>query len=212
MAGRLINGDILLLKTYCTCDRFQLGINTYYYSIGSSTGAGITDLEVAIAMDAVARPVYRAIMYTGATYEGVTVQKIAPLPVWDFTFSHANPGAGSGAATALPTQVSGVVSRYSGFAGRAKRGRVYLPFPATDMLDTDNTPTAAYVVSAQALANAMMASTPIVGGTGTANIDPLIYHRATLTGNFVFSTLAHKKWGTQRRRGDYGQVNIDLPW
>jgi hypothetical protein len=111
----------------------------------------------------------------------------------------------------LPTQVSGIITKRSSFTGRANRGRIYFPFPATQSLDTDETPKAAYVTLIQAYADNIGALHSVTSAGGSANLTPIIVNR-TLSHLVVWEdSLARKRWATQRRRGDFGRTNV-LPW
>jgi len=211
MAASLAVNDILEGKYFCLSDRFQIGINVVHYYIFATTGASITDEELVGALSTAAKPLYLPLLYNGATYEGMSIQRIYPLPKYD-PQSFPDTGTGTGGASPLPTQDSGIIKKLTGFAGRKERGRVYVPFPSTSHLFTNNTPTAAYVTALNALANQILAAQTIVGAGGTADIRPIVFHRSTNTGTFITTWQGQKHFATQRRRGDFGQANVDLPF
>lgn len=113
-----------------------------------------------------------------------------------------------------PTQASAVVTKNTGYAGQAFRGRCYVPFVPMSFL----TPAGEFNAAARAAYGPFVT---LLFGTqsfgvlpNTASLTPVIVHRPGVKFplplqtvdilNFIFTD----KVGTQRRRGDYGIPNV----
>lgn len=124
-------------------------------------------------------------------------------------------GACTGGAGALPQQVSGIIKSNTSVAGRAYRGRIYVPFPYAASVDTDFTPLAAYVVKIGNLAASWITGQNVTPTATTYQFIPVIWHRkagksgtpAANTFDPIVGTIGEKMWATQRRRGDFGRLN-----
>lgn len=211
MAGIAVN-DIWEVKigTYCAG---QAGLNVRHYIAGVVTGTSATDIQLALLLDNLFAPLYKPLMAFTATYYGVQVQRVQPLPRTSPVVSAANVGIGTGGTSALPTQVSGIVTLQTGFAGRAFRGRAYVPFPSSASNDAVlDRPTPGYVGPLLALGVAMRTAALVGTAGNTVNMLPVLYHRATGTSSFLTFARANAKWATQRKRGNYGQPNPYPPF
>jgi len=143
----------------------------------------------------------------GVQILGVKIAALAQLPPPASGIAR-DTDTGANASPTLPGQASYLISLYTNLAGRAYRGRNYVPFPMAVDQDTDNTPKAAVVTALQAVANALYIPQFITtGGGGTMTTTPVIYHRETQDSTPIFSALVQKRYATQRRRGDYGRLN-----
>lgn len=207
MAYPLIANDIL--KTTCVCHYGdQTALMTVHYRVASVGAPPITDKDVADAMDTALSSFYKPLMHASATYKGFLVQRIWLTPVTTAVEATANAGIGTAGADPLPSQVTGVLSWYTDVAGRKGRGRIYPPFLAAASVDTDDTPVAGYVTALDNLATAYRALGVITVSGRTGVIVPIIWHRTTHLSNDITQQKAHKKYGTQRRRGNYGRPNL----
>jgi hypothetical protein len=73
----------------------------------------------------------------------------------------------------------------------------------------DGIPSATYISNAQALGNVLSIPTgAIPNGAGSLNMSPVIWHRSTNTFTLINGYVVRPKFATQRRRGDFGRVNI----
>lgn len=208
MSYTIAVGDIIKATAVCQQDE-QVSQTSMHYVCLSVTGASITQQEFVDAWDAVVAPLVIAVLASDALYYGSMAQKIWPLPVIyrDITLvSQANGGV---ASDALPRQTSGLV-HYHGFkAGRANRGRIYLPFPATGSNTPTGHPSAGYGVDAVAVGSGMLSFGVIIGALGQAGFGPIIYHRKTHTYDAITSSASSPaRWATTRRRGDFGRPNL----
>src|ERR1700689_554381 len=99
---------------------------------------------------------------SSAVWAGSKLSQIYPKPA-PLSGIVSDGGACAGGSGCLPLVVSGIIKTNTAVAGRAYRGRVYVPFPYAASVDTDFTPTSAYVTKLLNIANAWItsvASTP----------------------------------------------------
>jgi len=130
-----------------------------------------------------------------------TVAPTSPAVLYDGT-------AGGSASNMLPTQTRGLISWKTQFAGRAYRGRTYLPSTTIAYSTPVGKPLLAALTSWQGWATYMLG--PILSG-GTTWV-PGVYHRTPTAGiSSIFdqftSAVVGPSFATQRRSGDYGRVN-----
>lgn len=189
----------------------QFAYNVLHYEVVTKGGDGAPLSEIAAAMSSVLLPSYFPLLVSTATVKGVDVQKIWPLPI---SVLHPYPddgGLGTAEGDALPKQTCGVVTKRTLKAGPHYRGRVYIPFPA----ETDNTsagvPTAGYLTKLDDWAQVADDTVLAEDGADTNALLPVIYNRLTHETTVIDRCVRRTKWGTQRRRGDFGAANLD-PW
>jgi hypothetical protein len=116
---------------------------------------------------------------------------------------------GTGGPTPLPGQVSGMLTKRTGFPGRSGRGRIYIPFPSDAFVEpTNNVPTAAYVGKLQQIANFYAADFSFVAGGTSYTFQPVLFRKKTKTVTPLTAVQTRPRWATQRRRGNYGRVNV----
>lgn len=209
MARTLLVTDALKVTVW-TQQGAQACENIFSYVISPTFTAGVTDVNVATAIDTAAQSFYKALMNNNASYRGVTVSywNVTPLPLTEE--SNAFTGAGTAGATALPTQCRGILRRLTNYSGRAYRGRIYFPFPSTAHDSGTGTPLAAYETLMQSCVTAISppAGLTVTGGGGSATLFPVIWHRKN--GNFSYIILHETVltgWGTQRKSGGFGRPN-----
>jgi len=202
--------QVWLMRCVTRCSN-QIGINMYHYLVGLATGGPVQDTEFALQMDGIAAPVYKALLsLIDAQYYGLDVRRVFPLPQSVPASSTANTGAGTINSDTMAKQASGIITRSANFAGRKFRGRIYVPFPTEADTVSPGAPTASYKTRMDALAAALSAPQLIVGAGGTVQLSPVLLHPGGTTDTIV-ANLSRSKWGTQKRRGDYGRPN-ELPF
>lgn len=202
--------DLLEFKVYCSLGA-QLAINVLHYRVTAITGASTTTASAAARLEFLIQAEYKALLVALATFRGVGVKRLFPSTPTIEEFSSIASGLGDVGGDPLPKQSAGIITKQTGLAGRANRGRMYIPFPGEDSNDGDGDPTAAYVGDLGALAAILEVPQTVGTAPNDATIQPILYHR--LDGSFTFLTnfLPRNKWGTQRRRGDYGKTNALIP-
>ena len=108
----------------------------------------------------------------------------------------------------LPTQVRGLISWKTALAGRAYRGRSYLPTPTVTFNTVDGGPTSTCLTAWAGFATFLQA--PVV--TGGSTWVPGIYHRvptaviSSIFDQFTGATVS-SFFATQRRSGRFGRPN-----
>jgi len=213
----LVNGDTLRV-TVCCYTPTQIGLNVLYYTIDTPVGAP-TDAQFATAMDTLMAGPYIAHMPSVANYRGVMVQ-ILTGGAQTSAVSVAGAGAGTAGATLAPSQTCGIISKRGALALRTNRGRGYIPFPGSIFVTAAGAPTAGHLVALGGIANAWgPVHTALVVGAGTLNATMKLATFTTIPGGppILSSTLSvttlvpRERFGTQRRRGQYGAQNV-LPF
>lgn len=206
----IASGDIYETKVYCSLGA-QIGINVLHYRCSATAGTSTTDLSFATALEAAVADAYRDLLVNDARFRGVGVKRLFPTPPTIEITSTVLADNGLVDGVPLPKQTCGIITKQTASAGRAFRGRVYVPFPG----DIDNTgegaPINTYVARLTALAGILEGSLLVGTAPNTAQMQPIIYHRGGLAPTDVFNCFGRPRWGTQRRRGDYGPTNAITP-
>lgn len=204
-----IPGDIL--EATCLCFQGnQAGINLLHYYVTSVTTPGATLTQIVTRMDGIFTFTIKPLLCNLATYRGVGLANVSGART-NMVVSVAGAGAGTGGATAVPTQVRGLISWYATVAaGPRYRGRSYIPFPPQAALLASGDPTAGYTA---ALANhSISLAGPIVtvNGAGSTTVQLCIAHRKDIPISAALVTVlnARAKFATQRKSGQYGRANV----
>lgn len=209
MAGPTITPAMLLKCRMLTISGPQIGLNISYFQTGVVTGVAPDLGQLTTAFEAFMAPKMKAVIANTASWRGLGLTVITPTPSLEQT-SVATAGPGGGGITQQPREVSGIITLRSPFPGRVNRGRMYVPFPATAWIDTDTTPTAAYVTALNAIGGVFVGPTVItIGGGVSVQLSGVIRHKnPALFPTAITSFTSQKKWAVQHRRGDYGKPNI----
>jgi hypothetical protein len=183
----------------------QTAFNIGYWQIAAISAATPSDAAIAAGFDALFSPLYQALLPAVATYRGTGVQYIGPGAERVEAVSTSGLTVGSNESEPLPTQVAGLISLRTNLAGRANRGRVYIPFPYEDASDGPSQPNATYLLALDSMATAIV--TPLVVGTGATacTLKPVIYHRASETLTDIVGYLVRSFWATIRKRSEAGK-------
>lgn len=207
MANQLLVANIVRLRVVCYTSN-QVGINTAHYKVSAVAGAGLTDQAAAVLMDGDLAPLYRAAINNNARYRGVSLQILRPLPVGAAAISTANDGAGVGPGDLMATQVSGIIGSRANQAGRANRGRVYIPFPSESDNTSAGAPNPAYLATLDPIGNYLFTTRILGVGPDQVTLQPCLWHRTSSTTTSILDYAVRSKWATQRRRGMYGRLNL----
>lgn len=208
MAYNVVMNDILAIRivTWEPTDS-QLGINVWHGLVASVTGT-ITQTQIATAIDGAVAAPYKAWMGSPATYRGVGVTKIFPLPRVLEESVNGNNGAGTGGAKLCTQQTAGLNSYHTGLAGRRFRGRMYLAFPSDTFATNDGNITGGGVTAIGNIAAALAFGVTVTSGPNTANIAYGLWGRVTHVFTGWNTVTSQNKFATQRRRGQYGRTNL----
>lgn len=194
--------DIWLARFYCLLIN-QVSILSTYWQVSAMTGIGSTDVTFATQLDAAVGPDLRAVLGTDAQYLGTAVQRANPLPPTAAALAETNAGAGTGGSEAAVPQLAPIIQWHTALAGRKYRGRSFVSFPATALIDTATKEmNATGITKMDTLALDLLATYTFgtVGNTTTmtrilaAHAHPPTF-RAAVTGHLSRAAL-----GTQRRR------------
>jgi hypothetical protein len=188
----------------------QLAINRLQYLIASVTGPAQGADVFALAFFNYISPFLHPCMTSLAEFINVGVRRLVPAPVTvEQLASPPAPVAGSGGTSPLPGQVAGLLTKRTGLAGRKNRGRIYVPFPDQVHVNFNtNFPIAAYLADLNTLALQLKSPITFIAAGTTYTCDLQLYHRATKTFTPTSDVISRPRFATQRRRGNYGRVNV----
>lgn len=202
----LVN-DILQIKFFCS-QQAQLAVNVTHWVVSSIVGLAPTDNAVALFFGNRVKVAYAGLLNNNATFQGTSCQHLFPLPTRVEDFNAVTALGGTAGAAGLPKQCCGLFTKKTALAGRANRGRVYVPFPSeTDNADGTSAPTAGYMTNLGGLAALLTTSATLTNDENATTFLPVVYHRATHSFTLITTAFARQKWATQRRRGDFGRTN-----
>jgi len=199
--------DILEVKVYCQCGA-QAGINVRHFVCTAVDGEGADLIDVLAELATAIPTAYKDVMSNEAQYEGLSVQRISPEPASVKFFSALDAGVGDSTAHVLPTQVSGIITLTTDQAGRAKRGRMYVPFPSETHNLATGVPSGAYVALLEVIGT-IFSSVLLVGALpDRVELGPIIHQKDTHQTTPITDATPRSRWATQRRRGAYGTPNL----
>jgi hypothetical protein len=190
----------------------QVAINVLHYLCLSVTGTPPDLTGVAQAFNALFATSYKQFMGGNASYRGVTAKRLTPIQSIAYPYT-ASAGPATGSSSVLPTQVAGIITIRTRFGGSGYRGRIFLPFVGATGSGTDGAPNAGIQTVWIAIAAAMGPSVTVVGGLGQCILQQVIRKRGGImtADPQVVGYTVQPKFGTQKRRGQYGQPNV-LPF
>ena len=197
--------DIIEVRFVCT-QLDQTAINVRHYKVTATTGTSQTLGDFSDVLDPIFAPLLKALLNTNAAYYGTVVRRVSPIPPSTIAWTNTGAAGGNALGDLLPRQTCGLIGLQTQFAGRAFRGRFYVPFPGEADSDANALPVAGYRGRLANLAFALTGN-QLVGIANTATLIPVIYHRASNTTTPINASVIRTKWATQRRRGSYGRPN-----
>ena len=176
----------------------QYAANVINLVCDQKLGTGATQVQIISAFAALFDPLIAPCLAVPASVYGMTFEQYgAGAP--DIT-EILDGTAGTSGATLCPPQVSGLIKLHTGLAGRAFRGRKYVPFMSTDDVDTDGGPTGAYEANLALLAPMFTGGFSAGAGANTNHFSPVIYHKSTGTGTVITDAQVAGRFATMRRR------------
>lgn len=211
MAANVFLGDVIHCQIISLMQS-QLGICTINYVNIAQTG-DITDQEIADDLSTLFAITFKPMLNENASYRGVRVQaRGASGALKQPVFGINGQGQGGVAGDPLPKQTAGVISRKTERSGRQYQGRVYIPFPSEASNEaTQGRPTAAYMALMTAFATDLYDSHNPVGAGGNCELQQSAFpggFNSILSAWPYLSAVVRPYWGTQRRRGDFGPLNV----
>lgn len=187
-------GDIYAISIHGRIEG-QETVNQRYYVMGALTASEPSPQTIAAAFDSAISLNYKLAVSVNWTWEFSRLQKVFPLPVRDAIDSTNGAGAGTITGDSLPTTVAAVAKFSTGFAGRAKRGRIYFPGIA-------EASTLASFMTSGALVNFNQVASSLAApfNAGSARFDPVVYNRTTHVSTLITGFVLRPLLGNQRRR------------
>lgn len=198
----LVVGDLLQMRLM-TRFQGQPGIIIKHWRVKTIvTPTAPTTADLADYMEGIFAPLLKAILVAAAEWIACGIKRLSPNPT-DEAISNASYGNGSVAGDACPPQTAGLIKLVTGIAGRANRGRAYLPFPGEASCATGGIPSTTYITAAEAVGNDLsQVHTFANAATDSAEVEPVVLHRGDpLTGTLINGYFVKPAWATQRRRG-----------
>lgn len=186
----------------------QLGVNVRGFKVQAQIGTGLDSTGLLAALDALYKPLYLNILPQLAEYSYTSMKRLKPTAS-DLEVKTSAGAAGGIASDPCTSQSAVVVTLGTGFAGRANRGRMYIPFPPLSGLlnSTPPTPTLIYqALIAQLAAQYVSVNVVTTGGNGWTLL-PVLLKPAPNPDVLITTYIVRGKFGTQRRRGSYGKTN-----
>lgn len=217
-------GDYLRGRVWTYCGD-QAANNVLYWKVADMQVGPTADLQALCnAINAALKDAYVPLMSQDANYRGLGLTNIRTGTVGSDpsieVFSTAAVTPGTSLQAVLPRQVCGIISKRTVIGKRWGRGRMYVPFPSEEHSDVNGVVSNAYKANLDALASVCL-SHMIVNVAGNLNVglDAVLRTDNTpenpddkmYTYLLITEYVSRKKWGTQRRRGDYGLGNV-APW
>jgi hypothetical protein len=189
----------------------QLGENVIHYEVTALSGTGCHLEAAALGLGDDGGPLYAAIMSTLATFRGVRLRRVWPLPKTYTVPLSGTSLSGSQTGKLLPTQCRGLLTRFNTLGGPKNRARAFLPFPTIDFLSAAGGTTAAYVTAADFLGSFLSVPYTAVDGAGTATLVPRILTRSAVPLSAglhrIDSWIVGVDFATQKSSGQLGRPN-----
>lgn len=207
MPSALVIGDVVkcsLVASYAN----QASFTSFYFRVATVGTPAATDQDLAQTFDGAIATHFLSWLSSQAVYDGVYAQRIFPFPIYQATQYTGSAGAGTGGGTILPYQVRGLISFYTIYAGRAGRGRAYIPFPASAQSASTGKVSGGGATVLGLLALDYLNMSAVSVGGRTCTVVPVLYNRKTGTTRDYQSYVARLGFATQRRSGYFGRPNV----
>jgi hypothetical protein len=194
----------------------QLSEFNVHYTPTSIVGGWDSRTQLLTALHLIVDPYMANVLHTTSRFYGIKLAKIFPLPAPMPVEDRPNV-AGVLANSPTPSQTRPLISWTTDLAGRAFRGRIYLPSPDSSRVDaTTVAPTPALVGLMVTLGSLLGGNIPVAVGANSTRWIPVIAHRSkTVPRVYTFTPItgsfADTVFATQRRSGGTGRVNVN-PW
>lgn len=203
-------GKIVRVTIAATFSDNQVQMNNLSYAC-TTAGGGDSRGALGAAVQTLFNAAMLPVMSSNSAIYGWLVQTLMPRPP-DISVSGVNTIAGAGGATYVPSQARPLIGFKTALAGKKYRGRIYCFSPASTLVDAGGYPPAALNAVINAFGTSLLA--PIIVGGSTWSL--AIAHRSpgsplTYTYDLVTARAVRNQWGTQRRSGNTGRLNVN-PW
>lgn len=191
--------DVIAIRFFFTAG-LQEGIVGLNYLSTGVVGTAPPGNFIAAQFETAFAPLFIALLSANAAYIRTDAQRVRPLPPTAPAESGVLLSVGSVAGDMLPTQTAGLITKRTALAGRAYRGRAYIPFPGEADNAAMSTPTAGYVTRLISLAAQMIVPVIVTNAGNAETWTPVIWHKLTALTTVIVDGVARTEWATQRRR------------
>lgn len=219
MTTALVIGDEVRIRRYSFQPiNSQLGVNTMYYLVTNLVGT-VNDTDVAVEDFATFGPFYQSLQSPQSEYYASGVSLMQTLSIKQRTsevLSTHLPLVGNVGTISLPNQVSYVLALKTASASRHGKGRIFPPFPSATFSTVDGDLTNAGQVVLQLLAAQLLIPLVVTAGVNTATLTPTVRSvqlqppplPPLVSYVNIASSVGRSRFGTQRKRGQYGRPNV----
>lgn len=191
----------------------QIAINNrFFVSAATFANSAYTEEQALDELNAVYSPLYADLLCETAFFYGTRIRPLIVPQILDWETQMVDL-QGSVLGDPLPKQICGILSFNAGFIDRHYKGRNYIPFPAEANNASTSRPDTVYTNNLQTLANRSVGTITVdpLGIDPDAILYPHVYSRTLNLSQPLTVARRRERWGTQRRRGDFGQSNA-LPF
>jgi uncharacterized membrane protein len=199
--------DVVEVRSFIS-NAEQVAENVWHVACIAAGTPPLIDLDVGVEFGTLLALAYKSIITSNSNYLGTITRVLNRVPTAAAVKDQTLHGVGTVTPPDAPRQSSGIISWFTAFAGRKYRGRQYIPFPPTSVVQGDGTPGSGYVTVLTNIATALTGPINISVGARTGTIQLCVYHRSTKTYTLILGGVGVTKFATQRRRGSYGRPNI----
>lgn len=192
----------------------QIGIVTSWWQVLTQAGGGATQQEICDFIHASTLADWQACNGSGTKMSGVRLTRVNPATRRAVEVAETIDNVTAGnliSALVAPKQAAAVVKKLTVLAGRANRGRIFIPFIPISFITSLGELSPAAVTAYTTFAANLLGSMVVVGAGGTATLVPVLVHGgAPVTSTDIIGVQVTGLIGNQRRRGDYGRPNPPL--
>ena len=208
MSTALMAGDIIQFRVVTKDETGGECFNIFNFGINNPVVGTVTDLAAVEIMDGILAPLYKALMAPSSTYDGIEGSIVNRSPKPASVFYNGSTGPGLVGSKNLAGQTAGIISWTTAFAGRAFRGRSYIPNLADGWKLATGIPSSFFQTAMLALGAAIITQSAFTDLGASAPCVLILFHRRTLGFNLILGLHVPLKFATQRRRGNYGKNRI----
>jgi hypothetical protein len=203
-------GNIITMRVWTT-QAEQAAVNTFHYLVVAVGGTGANLQTIADAFDTAISADWRSLVPSECEYKGAQAY-VDQVPLPNFAIGNAHAGGGGAAGVTQARQACGIITWITAFAGRAFRGRSYMPFPPTTDDQSGGIPTNLYLAALSTMAGDLLAFGTAGTGGNTTTMQMVLLHKKNKAGvtpppSAITLGFPRPRFATQKRRGSYGRAN-----
>lgn len=177
-------------------------VMVHNFMVSSQSGNGAGAQAIAEYFDELLDQQLKSLIPSVATYRGIKAQRYYPAPPDLPRVGTAGAGVGLAGPECLSPQTAGLITWRTLQAGRAFRGRSYVPFPTEGSNDATGRPSAGYQNALLGYANLLLPTHVVGAGGDTSSLILILQSQEfTVDQTPITSAVIRDYWGTIRRRG-----------